>query len=227
MDIKSMITCVNENLGFLPAYAEDAGAWEESFANRQKFLRFHIGNLIVRSGDGYYEGDVGDHGLSLCGVSVRVDDGYRALLQAWLDAAGAELQAGMQTSHSFDPQIVEAVAIAIFDQDEIFNLEFIAKCDAEGRTAPGDAMGRERDTWDNPRNRQCHRGYRRRAVAALTAVAAMTKPHETPSQRLADIVSELLAFVKDIARMDPVFVKGHEKQRIADARALVAKAGAA
>ncbi|PZR89666.1 MAG: hypothetical protein DI537_20695 [Stutzerimonas stutzeri] len=78
------------------------------------------------------------------------------------------------TSQSFDPQIVEAVAIALFDQDETFNLEYIAKCDAEGRTAPGDAMGRVRDTWDNPANEQCHAGYRRRAVAALTALAALT-----------------------------------------------------
>lgn len=147
MDIKSMITHINESLGFLPAYAEDAGAWEESFANRQKFLRFHMGNLIVLSGDGHYEGDVGDHGLSLCGISVRVRDGYRALLQAWLGAAKARL---------------------------------------------GDR----------------------------TSIPA-------PSPQLSKIAPELLAFVKDFAGRDPVFAKGHEKQRIADARALVAKAGAA
>lgn len=71
--------------------------------------------------------------------------------------------------HSFDPALVEAVAISIFDQDETFNLEAIAKMDAEGDTAYGDRTGRERDTWDNPANVHCHNGYRRRAVAALRA----------------------------------------------------------
>lgn len=35
---------------------------------------------------------------------------------------------------------------------------------------------------------------------------------------------DLLAFVAKIANYDPVFAKGHEKQVIANARALVAKA---
>jgi len=71
--------------------------------------------------------------------------------------------------HTFDPNLVEAVAIAIFDQDETFNLEAIAKMDAEGNTGYGDRTGRERDIWDNPANEQCHDGYRRRAISALKA----------------------------------------------------------
>ncbi|MDF2994648.1 MAG: hypothetical protein K0R27_285 [Xanthobacteraceae bacterium] len=35
---------------------------------------------------------------------------------------------------------------------------------------------------------------------------------------------ELLDFVREVARRDPVFAKGHEKQRIRDAAYLVAKA---
>lgn len=38
------------------------------------------------------------------------------------------------------------------------------------------------------------------------------------------IEAELLDFVKDFAKKDPVFAKGHEKERIRTARELVAKA---
>ena len=75
----------------------------------------------------------------------------------------------MMEEHQFAPSLVDEVAIAIFDQDETFNLEAIAKMDAEGKTAYGDRTGRERDSWDNPANAHCHDGYRRRAVAALKA----------------------------------------------------------
>ncbi len=127
---------------------EDLAAWENSFASRSLWLRMTIGNLIVLSGDGHYEGRVGDHGLSLCGISVRVKDGYRALLQHWL--ATARASAGQRNTSASDA-----------------------------------------------------------------------------SPQLAAIARELLAFVEGEAARDPVFAKGHEKQRIAAARALVAKAGAA
>lgn len=81
----------------------------------------------------------------------------------------------MMKTSTFDPALVDAVAIAIFDQDETFNLEAIAKMDAEGNTAYGDRTGRERDTWDNPANEQCHDGYRRRAIAALEASQAWSE----------------------------------------------------
>jgi hypothetical protein len=42
--------------------------------------------------------------------------------------------------------------------------------------------------------------------------------------RLIAAAPDLLAFVRDVARLDPIFAKGDEKQRIHDARALVAAA---
>lgn len=42
--------------------------------------------------------------------------------------------------------------------------------------------------------------------------------------RLIAAAPDLLAFVRDVARLDPIFAKGHEKRRIHDARALVGKA---
>ncbi|WP_149745566.1 hypothetical protein [Rhizobium sp. RU35A] len=71
--------------------------------------------------------------------------------------------------HSFPSDLVDIVAKAIFDQDETFNLEAIARLDAQGNRTLGDTIGRERDSWDNRRNRPIHDGYRRRAVAALKA----------------------------------------------------------
>jgi len=74
--------------------------------------------------------------------------------------------------HTFPTDLVDAVARAIFDQDETFNLEAIAHLDGKGRPTLGDTIGRERDSWDNRRNRPIHDGYRRRAVAALKAAQA-------------------------------------------------------
>lgn len=45
-----------------------------------------------------------------------------------------------------------------------------------------------------------------------------------PNVQLIAAAPELLDFIRQIAKRDPVFAKGHEKQVIADARALVAKA---
>jgi hypothetical protein len=71
--------------------------------------------------------------------------------------------------HSFPADLVDAVAKAIFDQDETFNLEAIARLDAQGNRTLGNTIGRDRDSWDNRKNRPIHDGYRRRAVAALKA----------------------------------------------------------
>lgn len=38
------------------------------------------------------------------------------------------------------------------------------------------------------------------------------------------VARELYAFVEDVAKSDPVFAKGHQKQEIKNARALIARA---
>ncbi len=72
-----------------PPYVGESGltVWERSFVIRQQFLRNLIAQMIVESGDGSYRGDVGDHSLSLFGISVHVEDGYAALLHAWIGSA--------------------------------------------------------------------------------------------------------------------------------------------
>lgn len=69
---------------------------------------------------------------------------------------------------------------------------------------------------------------RERAGPGYTVAQVMTYPlgKETclANARLIAAAPELLAFVADVAKNDPVFAKGHEKQRIHDARALLAKA---
>ncbi len=54
-----------------------------------------------------------------------------------------------------------------------------------------------------------------------------TRSGDETKSALLSVAPELLAFVAEIARVNPVFVKGRERQRIAEARALVEKAGAA
>ncbi|CDX54512.1 hypothetical protein MPL1032_190128 [Mesorhizobium plurifarium] len=43
------------------------------------------------------------------------------------------------------------------------------------------------------------------------------------AERQAAVVPEMVAFIGEIAKRDPVFAKGREKQHIKDAAALVAK----
>lgn len=87
--LQEIATSVSDILRRLATLVDDATvqAWEESFANQQKALRYFIGQLIVGSGAGRYSGTVGDHTLTLCGVTAHVEDGYRALLRAWFDEA--------------------------------------------------------------------------------------------------------------------------------------------
>lgn len=68
--------------------------------------------------------------------------------------------------------MIEAAAVALFDHDEDLNVAFVARCDAEGNRAPGDAMGRERDRWENHGN-ELQSAFRRRALAALAAAYAI------------------------------------------------------
>jgi hypothetical protein len=53
---------------------------------------------------------------------------------------------------------------------------------------------------------------------------AVTREMRQATGHLISAAPDLLAFVTAIAKRDPVFAKGHEKQVIAAARALVAKA---
>lgn len=87
--------------------------------------------------------------------------------------------------------MVEAAAIALFDHDEDLNVAFVAACDAEGNRAPGDAMGRERDRWENHGN-ELQAAFRRRALDALTAAFALLRL-PTAEARLPTAVSTLLA----------------------------------
>ncbi len=93
--LQEVATVVSESLRWMSALADDdtLSAWEESFVRQRQALRDFIGELIVGSGAGSYSGTVGDHTLTLCGVTARVNDGYRALLRAWLDAANVALLA--------------------------------------------------------------------------------------------------------------------------------------
>lgn len=52
-------------------------------------------------------------------------------------------------------------------------------------------------------------------------------PDKDANAALIAMAPQLYAFVAEAARMDPVFAKGSEKQRIAAARDLIRKAGAA
>ncbi|MBN9078553.1 MAG: hypothetical protein BGN87_00310 [Rhizobiales bacterium 65-79] len=70
-------------------------------------------------------------------------------------------------------EMVEAAAIALFDDDEDRNDEFIAKMDRLGKTEIGDRIGRKRETWakyDDGRS-GLQDAFRRRARAALDAAA--------------------------------------------------------
>lgn len=69
------------------------------------------------------------------------------------------------------PAMIEAAAIALFDHDEDLNVAFVDRCDAEGNRAPGDAMGRERDRWEN-HGVELKDAFRRRARRALSAAFA-------------------------------------------------------
>lgn len=80
---------VESGLKALPLYVEDQGpdAWAESFARRRKASRQLLGEAIVRSGNGTYMGDIGDHGLCIRGTAVTGDGGYEQLMDGWLNVA--------------------------------------------------------------------------------------------------------------------------------------------
>lgn len=93
-NLQKVATSASGILRRLPRLVDDATvqAWEDSFAYQQKALRYFIGQLIMDSGAGSYSGTVGDHTLTLCGVTAHVEDGYRALLQTWIDEANKVLE---------------------------------------------------------------------------------------------------------------------------------------
>lgn len=72
---------------------------------------------------------------------------------------------------------IEAAAIALFDDDEDRNLEFIAREDAAGRRAAGDTIGRERDVWSNHDGKPVQAAFRRRARRALEAARKVRGGH--------------------------------------------------
>lgn len=104
----------------------------------------------------------------------------------------------MVTPDTVTPAMVEAAAIALFDHDEDLNVAFVARCDAEGNRAPGDAMGRERDRWENHGD-ELKDAFRRRARAALTAAFAAGQPgsHPPPATADGDPAAALHAMLQD------------------------------
>lgn len=85
----------------------------------------------------------------------------------------------LSSSHLPTKAMIEAAAIALFDHDEDLNVAFAARCDAEGNRGWGDAMGRERDRWEN-HGAALQGAFRLRATAALTAAFALLR---TPDSR--------------------------------------------
>lgn len=88
--VMSTARFVYDNLEALPPYVEDKGpdAWAKSFALRRKASRRILGEAIVRSGDGVYKGEIGNHALAMHGITViGMHNAYEQLLSAWLNAA--------------------------------------------------------------------------------------------------------------------------------------------
>lgn len=83
---------IEGGLQTLPPYVEDQGpdAWADSFALRRKASRQLLGEAIVRSSNGTYMGDIGDHGLSIHGTAVIGDGGYEQLMSGWLNVANGK-----------------------------------------------------------------------------------------------------------------------------------------
>lgn len=82
-DLDYLSNIVDGILKDAPDY--DQADWDRSFAARSKFFRQLIADLGEYEG-AKYAGMVGDHSLTLGGISVRVRDGYRQLLEAWRSA---------------------------------------------------------------------------------------------------------------------------------------------
>lgn len=80
---------VADGIRLAPDY--DQADWDNSFADRSRFLREEIEDLQDFEG-AKYTGSVGDHTLEICGISVRVRDGYRQLLEAWCSAARSTME---------------------------------------------------------------------------------------------------------------------------------------
>lgn len=57
-----------------------------------------------------------------------------------------------------------------------------------------------------------------------TDVEGVGLVYKRADAQLFSVAHELLEFVRNQAKRDPVFAKGHDKQVIADAKALIAKA---
>lgn len=75
------------------------------------------------------------------------------------------------TKEPFPAELVDAVAIALFDAEEKLFQEVIAELDAKGSTSIGNVLGHEPGGWHDPANEHEHAGFRRRATAALLAHA--------------------------------------------------------
>lgn len=70
-------------------------------------------------------------------------------------------------------QMIEAAAIALFEDDEDRNDTYLAQLDAEGKGDIADLIGRKRESWSKYANGRngLQEAFRRRAWAALEAAA--------------------------------------------------------
>jgi len=70
-------------------------------------------------------------------------------------------------------QMIEAAAIALFEDDEDRNDQYLALLDAEGKGDIADQIGRKRETWAKYADGRngLQDAFRRRAKAALEAAA--------------------------------------------------------
>jgi hypothetical protein len=82
------ISDIERRIAAAPAYR--AADWDDSFAQRSKYFRSEIEDLVAAD-DAIYGGMVGDHSFALGPISVTSDDGYRLLLLDWTDAARAAI----------------------------------------------------------------------------------------------------------------------------------------
>jgi hypothetical protein len=91
-DILNMVT-VNIRADIASAPELRDADWDESFAERAKYFRTMVEDLVAVD-DAIYAGTVGDHSFSLGPVAIHGDDGYRRLLVDWCAAAEEAIAAG-------------------------------------------------------------------------------------------------------------------------------------
>lgn len=90
--ILETITAAEAELRCAPEYSERSFAcWDDWFLLNTRYFRRVIGDLIMKSGDGFYQGEAGNHDLDLHEIFVSSDDGFRGLLTQWVACAKAVL----------------------------------------------------------------------------------------------------------------------------------------